>query len=533
VLGKSPNDLPVVPVTFRRLIEKLHPEQAPKRGLSFERMSAQSIRNMKALCRRAFDRYMGQFRTAGAPMSMAWAALLALLALTTDRRREYALRRWARFATNRGVEPPDAGDWLVEEYSTALESDPFTIDPRGILRRTILANNLGVANCPDWPAPKLTLTYAKEGYCLTWAEIAEISPALSKDVDRFIDYLARKGGLLAKGPKRALRPASLKHRRFQLRQAFSIYHRATGEGHLVARVGDLADPVRAATVLEFFLKGNSDKASSQSSNMLAMMISIARHYAGLGETVIEELQSYRGMVGYTQVGLTPKNRAMLRQFDSERNLGLLLHLPARVLRKLRAKRLLRGDDAREMRNAVMIELELVTAMRRYNLTRLRTDLHLQPVRTADGERLFLDLDGREVKNSEYLGYPLPAATSDLLRFYLDKCRPILSRAPQGWFFPGQTPGESLNEEHVSRIIMKTVFERTGLKLTAHAFRHLVGMVHLKENPGELEVLRRFYGHRDIDVTANNYAGFDATAAAQRVDSTILALRTALPDTETE
>ena len=43
------------------------------------------------------------------------------------------------------------------------------------------------------------------------------------------------------------------------------------------------------------------------------------------------------------------------------------------------------------------------------------------------------------------------------------------------------------------------------------------------------MLRRFYGHRSIDVTANNYVGFDATAAAMRVDAHILALRDALPD----
>ncbi len=74
-----------------------------------------------------------------------------------------------------------------------------------------------------------------------------------------------------------------------------------------------------------------------------------------------------------------------------------------------------------------------------------------------------------------------------------------------------------------------MFAETGLKLTAHAFRQLIGMLHLREHPGELEVLRRFYNHRSIEVTVNNYAGFNQAAAVKRVDSIILALREAIPD----
>ena len=182
-----------------------------------------------------------------------------------------------------------------------------------------------------------------------------------------------------------------------------------------------------------------------------------------------------------------------------------------------------------MRRACMIELEFMTAMRRGTLSRLRSDVHLERHRTAEGEFLFLDIDGRETKNGEPGGYPLPQPTAEILLFYLEKCRPILDPTAQGWFYPGEEPGEPLCEDQVSREIQDTVFDNTGLKLTAHAFRHLVGMLHLKEHPGELEVLRRFYNHRSIEVTTNNYVGFDATAAARRVDAHILALRAAIPD----
>ncbi len=427
ILGKLPTDVPLVPTEFRALIDSLHVEQAPKRHLHFENVSPEALANIKSLCKRTYHRYAEQLRTSRPPMSTAWAALLCLC---QNKRQNYDLRRFARFATSRSTEPDGVADGLAEAFRATLDGDPFAQDPPGIDRRALLAWNRGVDECTGWPQAKLTLPRAYEGYCLSWAEIEAISPAFRRDVRHFCDYLARRRGLLAKGPRKALKARSIATREFQLQQAFSIWHRHTRQGQAVACIGDVAQPERAAVVLQFFLDRKNGEPTSQSSGMLNLLLSIARHYAKLGDEIVEELQSYRGMVGYRQIGLTKKNRAMLRQFDSERNLGVLIHLPGRIYRTVRAKRRIGSEDALQMRRAVMVELALVTGMRRGVHSRLRSDLHLQRFRNAEGEQLFLDIDGRETKNSDPEGYPLPKPTAEMLLYYLEKCPPFLIQIPQ-------------------------------------------------------------------------------------------------------
>jgi len=231
------------------------------------------------------------------------------------------------------------------------------------------------------------------------------------------------------------------------------------------------------------------------------------------------------------MGLTQKNSDLLLQFNSERNLGALLHLPGRLARAIRPKKTITESDALSVQSAVLIELELMTAIRLKNLTRLRPDTHLVTLRDGREDRMILVLVEGETKNREPGQFPLPSATADLIRFYLDKCRPVLSQDPAGWLFPGEVPGTHKNPTHIGRQIKKTIFKHTGLRLTTHVFRHLVSKLHLKENPGELEIIRRFLGHKRIETTMNAYVGFNAEAAVQRVDSVILRLREELPDPE--
>ena len=65
---------------------------------------------------------------------------------------------------------------------------------------------------------------------------------------------------------------------------------------------------------------------------------------------------------------------------------------------------------------------------------------------------------------------------------------------------------------------------SGLRLTAHQFRHVAAKIWLDENPGAYEVVRRVLRHRSIDTTTENYTGFETQAAGLQYDRLILEQR---------
>jgi integrase len=56
---------------------------------------------------------------------------------------------------------------------------------------------------------------------------------------------------------------------------------------------------------------------------------------------------------------------------------------------------------------------------------------------------------------------------------------------------------------------------TGLRLTAHQFRHAAAALMLQHDPGNYEWVRRVLGHRNIRTTINFYIGLETTQANER------------------
>jgi len=61
-------------------------------------------------------------------------------------------------------------------------------------------------------------------------------------------------------------------------------------------------------------------------------------------------------------------------------------------------------------------------------------------------------------------------------------------------------------------ITQRIQNATGLRITAHQFRHAAAAIYLKERPGDYETVRRFLGHRNIQTTTSFYIGLQTTQA---------------------
>jgi integrase len=128
--------------------------------------------------------------------------------------------------------------------------------------------------------------------------------------------------------------------------------------------------------------------------------------------------------------------------------------------------------------------------------------------------VWLVFPDHEVKNRTPLEFELDAQTTVMIGRYLAEFRPALLRGrPGNWLFPGEDGGHK-EPCTLSGQITDEVFEGTGVRLTAHQFRHAAAAIYLKHRPGEYELVRRLLGHRSIKTTISFYAGLETLQATR-------------------
>jgi site-specific recombinase XerD len=132
----------------------------------------------------------------------------------------------------------------------------------------------------------------------------------------------------------------------------------------------------------------------------------------------------------------------------------------------------------------------------------------------------------QVKNSIDLEIPLGKFTTDLANTYMTIYQSIM---PCGHdtdlLFPGMA-GYPKASSGFSKQITDVIFEKTGIQMNLHLFRHLGAFLFLTAHPGEYETVRRFLGHKSIQTTIKFYVGLERAAAFRRYDEVVLKLRTA-------
>ena len=113
-----------------------------------------------------------------------------------------------------------------------------------------------------------------------------------------------------------------------------------------------------------------------------------------------------------------------------------------------------------------------------------------------------------------LEFELDRRLTDLIEEYVEDFRPALARGSnQPWLFPGEAHDhKTLNT--LSEQITERILAATGVRITAHQFRHAAAAILLKHRPGEYELARRLLGHRNIETTKSFYCGLETTQATE-------------------
>ncbi len=445
------------------------------------------------------------------PLTAAWAKLLDQITDKGLRARLYGL---ARYASAKGIDPEEVDDTFVRAY-LGYRAETTALTAGVAAHRSIARSwNRCVDDIQVWPQQRLAepdLPDRRAGP--EWHAFPE---GLRSDLDSYLAGLTRPRRA-AKGKRiRPCKPSTLRTRRAEL-EAF--VRKAVEIGIPLAALTSLSallEPDIVRQVLDAYWVKDGAEPKGYTIDLAWKLLAVARETQCLTESQLAELDDLRAsMEEYRQSGLTEKNLAVIRQVLSGSIWREVVRLPDQLMAEAR---LLKDHApvkaALRAQLAVAIALLTVAPVRIGNLVRIRLEENL--IRPTGPEGPFwLVFPHYDVKNRVKLEFVLDEHLTSLIHEYVHQHRVALLRGSNElWLFPGESGGfktPSMFSDQITQAVQKA----TGLRLTAHQFRHAAAALMLQHDPGNYEWVRRVLGHRNIQTTINFYIGLETTQASER------------------
>ncbi|HVY43360.1 MAG TPA: tyrosine-type recombinase/integrase [Hyphomicrobiaceae bacterium] len=474
--------------------------------------------NVRSLAQRVFHAYQTDLiDTRRTPLMPEWQALFDAI---SDAPHKRGLGRLARWASGNGILPSHVDQTVAGRYAVDLAERMLVGRPRAAFTSMCRSWNRVAAQYPEiWPQVRLDAGDRRRAYTLPPERIdAGFSCDLEAMLARFSDRLH-----LPDGFTRPYEASTCDEMRRIYRRLYTVGVR---EHQPQPRITSLADLVRveiAHTILAHYLNRFGQHNTKSACRYAHFLYLAAKYWVRVPADQLTKLHKWRRDLKPPATGMTPKNRAMLRQFESEERVDRLLAQGAEALAQLVKRTSLSAHDARKFQIALAMDLLLAAPVRPQNLASISLSRHLMWGREGNREIAHLVFPAHEVKNDQPLEFRLPQRVIDPLKVYVAKARPLLTTPRNQFLFPGYGNGHK-GPGLLSRQIADRAISILGVRVTAHQFRHLVGYIYLKENPGGHEVVRRFLGHKSIETTVAHYAGMEQRAAIALYDDLIEKLR---------
>ena len=254
----------------------------------------------------------------------AWAPLVQ--ALTGDKRLSYGLALFHNWCAARDI-PPEDVEAAFEEFPSWLDKRTLCPKPRDVVHRVPQLWNEASEKIDAWPKIKLPLvSFKAPPKRLQWCDLPASSRA---DAEAYLAMRANPDPFDERpnAPVRALAASTLQQQKAHLRLAASVL---VESGMPVAEVTSLAvlvHPERFKTVLRHYHERANGQPNAFAVCLSTTLIQVAYHYVGLSPEEIAQLKRIAAKLPSIPLDLTAKNKAFLRQFESDRLRAELLFLP--------------------------------------------------------------------------------------------------------------------------------------------------------------------------------------------------------------
>ena len=510
-IGRPPETIAAAPATLRPLMAGLTSAMVGCRPGRWK-----NVLSLVTAALAHLDIVLVQGRICEAP-SPAWQTILGPLGKGTGAARHFHLWRFARYCTQKSIEPAAVDDAVTAAYQQDLEQRSLVDGPARAARDAARFWNAAVDAHPDWPQQRLTVPDNRPYYALPW----EAFPAsLKSDVDAWCAWLGGDDPFLERDFN-PLRPTSVATRLRQLREYLAALVRQGADLQQMVDLAAVVTPAQAKLGLRFFWDRAKRQKTHHTYQVAGLVLMIARHWAKLDKPDIELLRLMINQLRPVAVGISGHNAARLRQLEDPKRLEALLMLPGVLLEEVRRAGPPSVLLARRLQIAVAIEILLHVPMRLNNLRTLRIGVHLLP---GSGKDMLLSIDGKEVKNGVGIEARLPEEAARLITLYVDKYRPLLATEGGDWLFPGAKGDVPKTAEGLRGPMGKMIASRCGLRMHPHLFRHMAAWLTLRENPDAHGQVQRILGHKSLTSTMAFYSGLEGAAALQHYDQLVGDLR---------
>jgi integrase len=360
---------------------------------------------------------------------------------------------------------------------------------------------------------------------LQWVDLPD---AFRADAEAYLAMRANPDAFDEKpsAPKRALAESTLRQQKIHLRLAASVLVESGVPIEAITSLKALVDPERFKIVLRHYhLDRAKGKPNAFVVGLAKTIIQAAEHYVGGSQTQISQLKWIAKKLPAVRFELTAKNKAFLRQFESDRLRAELLFLPERLVADV-AKGSAEGRlDFVKAQMAVAIDFQLAIPLRPQNLSRLNWQRHFSEPDGPRG-RLLLHIPEMEMKGGrEDFTAEVPDDVARRLRWYRRHILPSLNADVNGDLFV-TSKGVRKDQKTLTIQITRLIADLLGIHMTVHQFRHLAGTSYLDANPEDTESARALLGHA-YSKTTRIYVGSASRRASRAYNRFLFEQRDAL------
>ncbi len=510
--------------TFSRLLHKPS-EETPAQAMFLKHrfarlkhlptgLTAKSLSNCKSELRYLVRKVCGRGRrSVFRPLSADWIGVREAI---TNERLVWKLSRFMAFCSAVDVPPRQVNDGLIEQFRTAVHESDEVTKPAQHVRQAIRAWNDVAYTLPDLGLPLLFLPPRR---IKRWTIEPERFPEpFQQQVAAWLEGLSKVDPEAEEGPIRPLRPESLRLRRHQIFKAASALVFSGRPIETITSLACVVDLDAFKAILKHLRERQGGEPTTALHGLATGLKYVAKHQVKLGDADLKRITRICANYEVADRGLRSKNRARLTNFDDERLLGALFHLPDRLLDDA-AHRRTKPHRARILAQvAVAIEIELHTSIRLANLVSLNLRRNIQRITVRGESRWVIRFDRHETKNRSLLTYELSGASVKRIergfKFYA---------CVNGWLFPGGKGAHKLPSTF-GRQIKHEVERRLGQAFNVHLFRGLVATTQIRENDNGFEIARAILGDRSDRVIRAHYTSTAEQHLIRKAQETIQRVR---------
>lgn len=494
--------LPCEPRLLRLALEGFHPAQARIKRAQWSSIISGLRRIQRAT---GWLRPVERRRT----RTLAWNCVVSRAAPNGPLE---AIRNFANFCSEIGVEPAEVSHATFGRYLEHLDSESMTLNHDA---RVISARQSWNRLCRDNPELGIEPLPECPRYNLVATRKSDLPASFHASVRAYLDRCA------APDPfdmdiGRALAPATLRARASIIFLSAQYLLDIGWPAERLDHVSAICTPESVGAILrEQFRRHSTDGKTwpPGAKPMASHLQTMAAQIGELTDAELAQVRTFAGRVPKAKRGFPKKTRERLAVFDDERVLRDFVGLP-RVL----------WQEAMALAKATRLRQALAKAKYAVALAILLT----RPLRIGELASIDFATDFRRDKRGRIVRLYIPGERTKTGIAIEADIDPILGRRIAEFYEifvrPASRPGESflfLSEKsgHVTgnnfaQGLSREIWRHLGIKFNSHLARALVATIILDADPNGGPIAQRMLGHQHLETTIGHY-GMQRGRAAQR------------------